>query len=188
MCIRDRGISVLILCPTGALVHAYKDRLPDSPLITVETIHSGFAIYRKYDKVVEYCPPTRLRRYGLIIIDEASQIDNSNTQMLVLGYGEVPQRPFLAIAADFQQLNPIEGGTKMREWCARMPAIQLKTIFRTNDPVLLGFLSYVRLHQPTKAMLLDFFGAGISPVPWRPRCASAYRKRKKLVNCSAGYA
>ena len=153
----EQGISVLILCPTGALVHAYKDRLPESALITVETIHSGFAIFRKYDKVVEYNAPTRLRRYGLIIIDEASQIDNDVAALLMVGYKELPQRPFLAVAADFQQLNPIQGGSYMRSWCGEMPVIGLKSIFRTNDPVLLGFLSHVRRHQPTRTILRDFF-------------------------------
>ena len=43
------GARVLILCPTGALVHAYKERLPPTDQIVVETLHSGFAIARKVD-------------------------------------------------------------------------------------------------------------------------------------------
>ena len=39
------GYNVLILCPTGALVHAYKDRLPESDSIVVETLHSGFGVF-----------------------------------------------------------------------------------------------------------------------------------------------
>ena len=37
------GYHVLILCPTGTLVHSYKDRLPEVDNIVVETLHSGFA-------------------------------------------------------------------------------------------------------------------------------------------------
>ena len=152
-----QGIYVLILCPTGALVHAYKDRVPESPFIVVETIHSGFAIYRNYDKDVEYCPPTRLRRYGLIIIDEASQIDDSITRLLFQGLDELPQKPMIAVAADFQQLNPVAGGSAMRRVCQKMPQVNLKTIYRTKDPGLLGFLSYIRKQQPSRAMLTAFF-------------------------------
>ena len=36
------GARVLICCPTGALAHAYKERLPPTDQIMVETLHSGF--------------------------------------------------------------------------------------------------------------------------------------------------
>ena len=45
----EAGCRVLILCPTGALVHAYKERLPPTDRIMVETLHSGFSIARKVD-------------------------------------------------------------------------------------------------------------------------------------------
>ena len=72
----EAGLCVNILCPTGALVHSYRDRLPSSPRIVVETVHSGFQISRKADMVVQYMPPTRLRRHDLFLIDEASQIED----------------------------------------------------------------------------------------------------------------
>jgi len=55
----------LISCPTGALVHAYRERLPPTDQIVVETLHSGFSIARKVD-LDTYSPPGRLRRYDLI--------------------------------------------------------------------------------------------------------------------------
>ena len=70
------GARVLILCPTGALVHAYRERLPPTDQIIVETLHSGFSIARKVD-LDTYSPPGRLRRYDLIFIDEASQIGDA---------------------------------------------------------------------------------------------------------------
>ena len=45
----EAGCRVLILCPTGALVHAYRERLPATDQIIVETLHSGFSIARKVD-------------------------------------------------------------------------------------------------------------------------------------------
>ena len=62
------GCNVLVLCPTGVLVHGYRARLPEDDRITVETIHSAFCIHRAQDAVVKYSPPTRLRRYELIIL------------------------------------------------------------------------------------------------------------------------
>ena len=55
-------------------------------------------------------PPSRLRRYDLFLIDEASQIDDHIAQLLLIGLGELPQKPFVAIAADFRQLRPVGGG------------------------------------------------------------------------------
>ena len=55
------GQNDLILCPTGCLVHSYRERLPDTDYIVVETIHTGFAISRKADgRAVHYATPSRL--------------------------------------------------------------------------------------------------------------------------------
>ena len=59
----EEGHRVMVLCPTGTLVHAYRDRLPDTEYISIETIHSGMKIHREADLAkVQYAPPTRLRR------------------------------------------------------------------------------------------------------------------------------
>ena len=70
------GLRVLILGPTGTLVHTYKTKVQHDN-ISVETIHSAWHIYRRADTVVDYAPPSRLRLYDLFIIDEASQIEDS---------------------------------------------------------------------------------------------------------------
>ncbi len=170
------GLYVLILCPTGTLVHAYRDRLPETPHIVVETIHSGMAIYRNYDTVVEYAPPTRLRRYDLILIDEASQIEDKVATMVFVTIGELPQKPFVAVAADFHQLNPIAGGQMIRKICDNMPHVTLKTIFRTNDPELLGFLSEARTYQPRKPKIQSFFAGRYYLGPRSKRSPSGYPK------------
>ena len=85
------GACVLVLCPTGTLVHSYRDRFPDVDNIVVETIHSGFAIQRQYDKLVDYAPPSRLRRYDIILVDEASQIEDQVATLLLMGIQELPQ-------------------------------------------------------------------------------------------------
>ena len=58
----DNGCKVLVLCPTGTLVHSYRDRLPEHPNIVVETIHAGFRIYREADKLVRYFSLVRQER------------------------------------------------------------------------------------------------------------------------------
>ena len=157
----DQGLWVNVLCPTGALVHAYKDRLPSCDRIVVETMHSGFQISRQADLVVEYMPPSRLRRYDLFLIDEASQIEDHIAQKLFVGLAELPQRPFVVIAADFRQLRPVGGGSLMKDLCDKMRGIRLRTIHRTRDPELLDFLQLVRLYQPRKSVVEDFF-VGVS--------------------------
>ena len=47
----SKAIRVLIMCPTGPLVHAYRERIPHHPLITIDTIHSAMVIVREADKV-----------------------------------------------------------------------------------------------------------------------------------------
>ena len=152
------GYNVLVLCPTGSLVASYRDRFPQCDGIVVETIHSGFAIYRGADRsACQYSPPTRLRRYDLILIDEASQIDDDIVRLVFMAIQELPQNPYVVIAADFAQLNPIAGGTVMRKLCASFPQIVMRTVYRTTDTKLLDFLGLVRRSQPRKAIIESFF-------------------------------
>ena len=66
-----QGCRVLVACPTGALVNTYRERLPASGNIVIETIHGCFRITREADQ--PYQPPGRLRHFDLIIFDEISQ-------------------------------------------------------------------------------------------------------------------
>ena len=151
------GCHVLVLCPTGTLVHSYRDKLPESERTVVEAIHSGFQICRTQDAVVQYSPPSRLRRYDLLLLDEASQVADHVTKLLFLAIQELPQKPFVAVAADFQQLNPIQGGGLMQKLCEGFPCIELCSVFRTKDPVLLSFLQSIRCQQPGRGIIRSFF-------------------------------
>ena len=89
------AIVSLFFARLALLVHSYRQRFPETDRIVVETIHSGFAIYRGADQsAVRYSPPTRLRRYDLILIDEASQIEDYVTDILYLAIQELPQKLF----------------------------------------------------------------------------------------------
>ena len=132
------GARVLILCPTGALVHAYKERLPPTDQIIVETLHSGFSIARKVD-LKTYSPPGRLRHYDLIFIDEASQITDEIFECRFVGIRELTQKPFVVVGVDFQQVAPIGGGTIGEDLCSQIETVELTELHRTDDPQLLRF-------------------------------------------------
>ena len=113
---------------------------------------------RHYDKVVDYCPPGKLRKYDLIILDEASQIDGETYEKLRMAIAELPQRPVVCVAADWRQLNPIKSSTAaIKNWCESMQRHKLTISYRTKDPKLLDFLKTVRTLQPTRTMIQDFF-------------------------------
>ena len=145
----EAGARVLILCPTGALVHSYKERLPPTDQIMVETLHGGVSIARKVD-MNTYAPPGRLRRYDLIFIDEASQIGDAIFECIWCGGRELPQKPFFVVGADFSQVAPIGGGERFKELCANIKTSELTVVHRTDDPKLLDFFqnnSYEAAHQ-----------------------------------------
>ena len=148
------------------MVAAYRDRIPDSENITIETIHSAMRIIREYDNVVEHCPPSRLRKYDIIFIDEGSQIEPQVWKLMYLAILELPQRPVLCMAADFQQLQSIKkdgGGPWYSVYGAnsRWKIIELDVVYRTTDRHLLEFLSICRKTQPTKRQLLDFWAGHV---------------------------
>ena len=152
------GCRVLVLCPTGSVVHVFRSRLPDHHSIVVETLHSALRIHREADKLVDYAPPSRLRYFDAIVIDEASQIDDAIFARVIMILQELPQKPFMAIGADWQQLSPIKAAAcRMRAYCRCLPTITLRTIFRTEDPEHLRFLSTIRLKQPFKTEVIDYF-------------------------------
>ena len=146
-------LRVLILCPTGQLVAAYRQRPPETESVRVDTIHSGLHIYREDEALVEHIPPSTLRLYDCTLIDECSQLDNDVAWKLKIAIAELPQNPLVAVAADFQQLQSIKNGGGMESWCKLLKTFTLNTIYRTSDPELLEFLSYARENQPTRSML-----------------------------------
>ena len=153
------GGRVMVACPTGALVTTYRERLPPTcDKVTVDTIHAGFKVARDAD-LATYAPPSRLRGYDLIVIEEASQVDDAVFRLLTMAILELPQKPFVAIVGDFQQLQPVAGGGLLRDFVAGLPHIHLAQheYARSQDPKLLQFLGHIRKHQPSREELYDFF-------------------------------
>ena len=112
------GCHVLIMCPTGTLVHSYRDWVPDHPNIIVETIHSALVLKRWYDAAVQYAPPSRLRRYDLIMIDGVAQTDDDLLEKLRMAITELPKRLVLPVllSGDFYQLGPMAAQRAILRW------------------------------------------------------------------------
>ena len=155
------SIQVLIVCPTGVLVHSFKARLPDVEgieNISVDTIH-GVLNYKRpgADSKVQWAPPSALRRIDLILCDEGSQYENQEWDRLFQVIKEQPHSPFVGIVADFQQLQPMVAGGHCQLFCNRMPYVELETVYRTSDERQLLFLSRIRVQQPCRSDLMEYY-------------------------------
>ena len=157
------GARVLVACPIGPLVTTYRQRLPADGGIVVETIHSSFRITRKADQL--YIPPGRLRHYDLIIFDEVSQIDAKVWTEVRAALSELSPGPFVVFVGDFQQLQPVAGAPlletalhqQVSAGALKCITLQQHPAARCADPELLDFLNHVRVHQPSRQHINDFF-------------------------------
>ena len=154
------GLRVLIVCPTGQLVHSFKCQLPEVDgveNIAVDTIH-GILGYKRPgpDGKVVWAPPSALRRIDLILVDEASQYDNREWKRLAQSIAEQPHLPYVVAVADFQQLQPVVSGGLCQEMVSGWPEITLDTVYRSSDEQHLLFLTRVRGHQPSREVLAKY--------------------------------
>ena len=122
-----KDVGVLIVCPTGCLVHSFKARLPYADgieNIRVDTIQ-GVLNYKRpgADSKVRWSPPSALRRIDLILMDEASQYEDVEWERLFGCIREQPHKPYVCIGADFQQLQPVVSGGSCRRFCECMPCV-----------------------------------------------------------------
>lgn len=72
-----------------------------------------------------------------------------------MGIRELPQKPFVVIGADYQQVALIGGGTTGQDICNQIQTIELSVVHRTDDPKLLGFLRETRVKQPAISIIRD---------------------------------
>ena len=71
---------------------------------------------------------------------------------------EQPHLPFTVVVADFQQLQPISGGGLCKKFCDGMTQqVELKTVYRTDDPQHLVFQNRIRETQVEKRVLEEYF-------------------------------
>ena len=151
------GLRVCILVPTGALVHQYRSELPEMENLVVETFHAGMCIMRNNDKVVTFQPPSRFRRYDVFLCDEGSQITDDVWLKFYMAVMEMGHRPYVVIAGDFQQLQPVGGESLLRRCVAHMPKVVLEHVYRSEDPPHLAFCHSIRDAQPTRDLVSEYF-------------------------------
>ena len=71
---------------------------------------------------------------------------------------EQPHRPYVAVVADFQQLQPVTSGDLCHRHCKGMgDQVTLKTVYRTSDESYLLFLNRIRVEQPDRPCLEEYF-------------------------------
>ena len=71
VCAAKDGLTVLIVCPTGALVCSLKELLPEFDgveRIHVDTIHADLKYKRDRDNKVEFVPPSGFRKYEAVFL------------------------------------------------------------------------------------------------------------------------
>ena len=148
------GLRVLIVCPTGQLVHSFKSHLPEVDgieSVQVDTIHGVLRYKRRGpDEKVQWAPPSALRRIDVILLDEASQYDNTEWVRFMQSVVEQPHLPYVAAVADFQQLQPVASGVHCQTMLEAWPRVDLDTVYRTSDEDQLLFLNRVRERQPSR--------------------------------------
>ena len=157
----QKGLTVLIVCPTGALVTGIKLLLPQFDgvdRIHVDTIHGVLKYKRTKDNNVQWAPPSAFRQYDVVFCDEASQYDDREWKRLYQTLREQPHLPYCVVVADFQQLQPVSGGGLCWKFCQQMPFVELKTVYRSLDETHNLFLNRIRDKQVPKADLQEYFG------------------------------
>ena len=149
-----KGLRVLIVCPTGLLVHMYKASLPEFDgveNIGVDTIQ-GVLKYKRPgpDGKIRWAPPSALRRIDVLLVDEASQYDDREWTRFFVSIREQPHKPFTAVVADFAQLQPVVSGGLCRRFCEGQDTVTLDTVYRSTDKEHLLFCNRIRERQPTR--------------------------------------
>ena len=160
-----KGLRVLIVCPTGLLVHMYKASLPEIDgveNIGVDTIQ-GVLKYKRPgpDGKIQWAPPSALRRIDAILVDEASQYDDTEWTRFFVSIREQPHEPFTAVVANLAQLQPVVSGGMCRRFCEGQDRVSLDTVYRSTDKEHLLFCNRIREKQPTRLYGMgDTYGVG----------------------------
>ena len=86
--------------------------------IAVDTIQ-GVLKYKRpgADSKVAWAPPSALRQIDVLFYDEASQYEDLDWSRFFQSVLEQPHKPYCAVVADSQQLQPVTSGDLCRFHC-----------------------------------------------------------------------
>ena len=109
------------------------------------------------DSKVVWSPPSVLRKIDLILCDEGSQYEDQEWDRFFQCIREQPHKPFTTLVADFQQLQAVVSGGSCERFSRCMDTVELKTVYRTEDAEHLVFLNNIRLVQPRRPELEEYW-------------------------------
>ena len=61
------------------------------------------------------------------------------------------------MTGDFQQLQPVQGLPQLHTDLKHVNLLQ-HPVFRCSEPILLELLNHIRVHQPSRREIAEFFG------------------------------
>ena len=137
-------------------------------LMTTCNIYACF-IFRSHVSLSEFLQWVSciLRKFDLVLMDEASQYVDREFSRYIVCTTEQPHKPFQVVVADFSQLQPFSKSSPSdakdislcHHYCKHFPLrVDMKTVYRTSDPEHLLFLNRIRLKQPSREQLEEYFG------------------------------
>ena len=128
-----QGFRILVACPTGALVASYRTSLGRLANVTVQTLHSSFALLGQSQT---YTPPGlrlvhlchyqdvltlgylcsagrtgHLQNFDLLVFDEISQVSWVLWNRIATAVSEMHASPLVILLGNFQQLQPLQGAS-----------------------------------------------------------------------------
>ena len=106
------------------------------------------------DSRVSWAPPSALRKIDVLLCDEASQYEDLDWERFFVSVKEQPHKPYCAVVAE-----PVSNGGMCEHHCKQMgDQVTLKTVYRTSDEEHLLFLNRIRVQQPDRPCLEEYFG------------------------------
>ena len=142
--------------------YVFKSQLPEFDgvdKIAVDTIQ-GVLKYKRpgADSQVSWCPPSPFRKIDVLLVNEASQYEDLDWDRFFRSVKEQPHKPYCVVVADFQQLQPVTSGDLCHSHCKGMgDQVTLKIVYRTSDESHLLFLNRIRVTQPDRPCLEEYF-------------------------------
>ena len=143
-----RGGRVLYALPTAQQASRVRLRMPEAD---VDTCSGAFFLYR--DDIVNM---DVLNAYDLIVVDEVSQLQDTDFERILQMWEGANRLPALVFAGDFWQLPSITGrNAKQSPKWSSVFVIELQQMWRCKDEVLARKLAYLRTSTPDKKQLRE---------------------------------
>ena len=145
----EKGGRVLLALPTAQLASRMRAKYGDA--VDIDTCHAAFGLHEN----AEQGEASLLAMYALIVVDELSQLDETNFDKILRIWAAAERIPALALLGDRWQMA---GMGERRPWHSRLWAtmcfqVTLHTMYRCKDPKHAKLLKLLRTGKPTEKLL-----------------------------------